>query len=311
MNKYNVILDSDPGHDDAIAILLLGSSDIFNCLGVTTVRGNQTIEKTTSNALNIIQYLNLPFKVYQGRSEPLFRKSPTCSQIHGDSGLDGFTFPPLKREKEELDGVSFIIKSCLENEHVTLIPTGPLSNIGDALRMEPKIKNNIDRIILMGGSIGKGNITDEAEFNILTDPEAADIVFKSQIPIYMVGLDVTRRCLITDKLIERMSYIKNPAGILFHDLMKVFLENQISYFHLSGAPLHDPLTVACMIDPSILSFTPAEVIVDTSFSKYEGKTYVSMSNAEKYNAYVATDVDVDKYFDLIETSLKVYDRLNS
>ena len=105
MNKYNVILDCDPGHDDAIAILLLGSSDIFNCLGVTTVRGNQTIEKTTLNALNLIQYLNLPFKVYQGRSEPLFRKSPTCSQIHGDSGLDGFIFPPLKREKEELNGV--------------------------------------------------------------------------------------------------------------------------------------------------------------------------------------------------------------
>ena len=303
--KYNCILDCDPGHDDAMAIMLMGKAHNLNCLGITTVSGNQTIEKTTYNALSICDYLNLDYKVYEGSKEPISRPKRICSEIHGESGLEGFPFKEINRKKEKISAVDFIIEMCQKYQNITLIPTGPLTNIAKAIIKEPSIKNSISKIVLMGGSIKDGNITKAAEFNILVDPEAAEIVFSSDLNIYMVGLDVTRRCLVTHKLVDKISKTITSGTKLFKDLMIPFLKNQKEVFNLDGAPLHDPLTVACLIDNSILTFKKANVKIEISDEELLGRTYVDFNNP-KNNINVAVDVDVNKYFVLIESSLLKY-----
>jgi len=307
--KIKVILDCDPGHDDAVAILLLGSSSKFDVLGVTTVRGNQTIEKTTQNAIHVIDYLNLGYKVYQGSSEPILRLSPVCSAVHGASGLDGFLFPEPKIQVEKEGAISFIIRTLLNNDGITFISTGPLTNLALALKVEPRIKSHISRLILMGGAIGEGNVTPAAEFNILTDPEAAKIVFTSGLNLFMVGLDVTRRCLVDEAVIQRMEKIDSRVEKMFTSLMKTFKENQFKTFALPGGPLHDPLTIACLIDSSVLTFTEAYTEIDTSLGPSAGRTNVNISGyqSKAKNSHVATNVDVAKYFDIIEKAIRSYD----
>ncbi len=303
--RTKIILDCDPGHDDAIGIMLLGACDKFDVLGVTTVRGNQTIEKTTYNALATIDYLNLEYKVYEGSNKPIKRESPVCEEIHGKTGLDGFPFRKIEKEKEDIDAVSFIIDMCHKTKDITFITTGPMTNVAKAIIKDPSIKSSISKIILMGGSSKKGNITEYAEFNILTDPEAADIIFKSKIDIYMVGLDVTRKCLVDNNVVSRMKKINTRGSDLFVSLMEVFIKNQKDFFGLEGGPLHDPLTIASLIDDKILKFKKAYTSIDTSDEKTAGKTTCDF-NSDNHNSYVAIEVDVARYFDLIEESLKFY-----
>ena len=305
----NIIFDCDPGHDDAIALLLLGSKKNFNVLGVTTESGNQTIEKTTRNAINVISYLNLPYKVYKGETKPLYRDAVICDKIHGESGLDGFEFPKYSIKEEKEDAVSFIINAVKSSkEKVTIVTTGPMTNVGKALMVEPSIKSNIERIVLMGGSIGAGNVTPAAEFNINCDAEAANVCFISGIPIFMMGLDVTRKVLVTEEIIERMSKINNKASVMFTELMKTFLENQKKVFHLEGAPLHDPVTIAYLIDPSVVEMKYVNTEIDCAKSSSYGRTNCDIPGylGKKPNSYVAVEINIEKYFNIIEEAIKSY-----
>jgi ribosylpyrimidine nucleosidase len=307
--KLKLIMDSDPGHDDAVAIMLAGKSPKLDLLGISSCSGNQSIEKTTHNALSLCQYLGINVPVAQGSPRPLFKEPMYCPQIHGESGLDGFTFPPLTKKVDPRAGCDFIIETCLANKEVVLVPTGPLTNIALALQKNPAIKSHIKEIMLMGGSIGSGNVTPAAEFNIVVDPEAADIVFHSGLPVYMNGLDVTRQVLVTEEVIARMEKIHNKASDLFVALMKQYNINQKKTFQWSkGGPLHDPVTIVSLIDPSVVTYEYMNVGIDLSKGPSYGRT-----NCDRFgylhlqpNAYVAVAIDVEKYWDTIESVLRLY-----
>lgn len=304
-----IILDCDPGHDDAVALMLLGSSPLFDVLGVTTVSGNQSIEKTTKNALDVLNYLGLPFKVYRGSARPLKKEPAFCAAIHGESGLDGFVFPECPRKAEPTDAVSFMIDAIGSlDEKVTLVTTGPMTNAARALLRAPQIARNIEKIVLMGGSIGAGNVTPAAEFNIHCDPEAADVCFRSGLPVYMVGLDVTRRALVTPEIIESTEKIGGRAAVLFSALMKTFLENQRKVFGLEGAPLHDPVTLAWLLEPSLLHFEYVHTEIDTDGGISYGRTNCDLPGylKKEKNSYAATGINVDLFFDVVKNAVAHY-----
>ena len=196
MNRTKVILDCDPGHDDAVAIMLAGKAPQIELLGVTVVSGNQSLEKTVTNALNVCQCLDIDVPVYAGCNRPLIAEPHYAGFIHGTSGLDGPQFEPLKRSAEKGNAVNFIIDTLMSSSgNITYVSTGPMTNLALALRLEPRITEKIAKIVVMGGSIANGNITPAAEFNVWADPEAARIVFECDRPVVMCGLDVTRKVL--------------------------------------------------------------------------------------------------------------------
>lgn len=305
-----IILDCDPGHDDAVAIMLAGKNESINLLGITVSSGNQSIKKTTLNALNICQYLGIDVPVAKGCSHPIIREVEVCEAIHGESGLDGFEFPCLKKELDSRHAVQFIIDTLLnEKDKVTMVVTGPLTNLAMALRLEPKIIEKIKRVVLMGGSYQMGNVTPASEFNILCDPEAAHIVLSSNLAIYMITLDVTRKVLCYDKIVERMKKINNKASDLFVALMKVFNENQHKVFGYLGAPLHDPVTIASIIDESLVQFKHTNTEIDLSHGSSYGRTNSDLFDylKKEKNSYVSVDIDVERFWDIVENSLKKYE----
>lgn len=310
MNKRKIIIDCDPGHDDAVAIMMAASAPNLELLAISVEAGNQTLEKTGRNALNMVQYLGLDIPVALGANHPLKREPQTCAAIHGESGLDGFTFPPLNIDFDKKDAVTLMKDILLENDKVTLVPTGPLTNIALLLKNHPEVKSHIEEIVLMGGSIGYGNVTPAAEFNILCDPEAADIVFNSGLIVKMMGLDVTRRVLLYPKILERMNAIGNKVSDLFYALMKTFNLNQKKIFGHEGAPLHDPATIVYLIDPSVITLKKMNVVIDVSGGPSYGRTNCDQFDYlhQPHNAFVAIDIDVDKYWDVIEKGLKAFSK---
>lgn len=310
MDKRKIIIDCDPGHDDAVAIMMAVSAPNLELIGITVEAGNQTLEKTGRNALNMVQYLGLNIPVSLGANHPLKREPQTCAEIHGESGLDGFDFPPLKITFDKRDAVALLKDLLLENGKVTLVPTGPLTNIALLLITHPEVKSHIEEIVLMGGSIGYGNVSPAAEFNILCDPEAADIVFNSGLIVKMMGLDVTRQVLLYPKILERMNCIGNKVSDLFYALMKTFNANQKKIFGHEGAPLHDPATIVYLINPDVIKFQYMNVVIDVTGGPSYGRTNCDRFNYlhQKPNAFVAVDIDVDKYWDVIEKGLKTFSK---
>ena len=305
----NLIIDCDPGHDDAIALLLAGQKKYFQVVGVTTEAGNQTIEKTTQNALNLVRFFSLGIRVYPGSGQPIIREPITCPEIHGETGLDGFEFPANYDEPSPTNAVEAIHFLTRKFRNVTIVATGALTNVALALKAFPNIKENIDEIIFMGGSVDNGNVSPAAEFNILCDPEALDIVLKSGVPVKMVGLNVTRKVLVTKEVIERMSKIPGYVSKLFVDLMTVFNQNQAKIFHnYIGGPLHDPVTVASLIDENLVKWQPMNVEVDLSHLSSYGRTNCDVFDYLKkpHNCLVAMDIDVDRFWDIIEEGIKSY-----
>ncbi len=310
MEKQKIILDCDPGHDDAIAIMLAASAPNLEILGICVEAGNQTLEKTGNNTLNLVQYLELNVPVALGLGKPLKRTPMTCAEIHGETGLDGFPFSPLKIRYHQQNAVE-LLKSLLDkNKDVILVPTGPLTNIAELLIKYPETKKNIKSIVLMGGSIGYGNVSPAAEFNILCDPEAADVVFNSGLEVYMLGLDVTRKALVLPKVMKRMAKIHNKAGDLFSRLMKVFNENQLKIFGHSGAPLHDPATIISLLNPNVFKFQKMNVVIDTTGGPSYGRTNCDRFDYlhQPHNAYVAVDLNVKEYWNEVEKGLKRYSK---
>lgn len=309
MKKRSIILDCDPGHDDAIAIMLAGKNEKINLLGITVVAGNQTLEKTGRNTLNLCQYLDINVPVCLGSDNPLVKILEVCPQIHGESGLDGFDFPELLRKYDERNAINFLIETILNSEEkVTVVTTGPMTNLALALKVEPKIFNKIDEVLLMGGSYTNGNVTPAAEFNIYSDPEAAFIIFNSGLKVKMFGLDVTRKAIVIPEVIARMEKIHNKAAILFSKLMKVFNENQKATFGLEAGPLHDPLPIAYLIDEEVVELSHVHCDIDISHMESYGRTNCDIFDYLKLpkNVYVATKIDLVKYWNIIESGIKKY-----
>ncbi|MBR1757199.1 MAG: nucleoside hydrolase [Lachnospiraceae bacterium] len=311
-DRIKIILDGDPGHDDAVNFILALGNPKFEVLGITTVAGNQTLENTTRNALNIVQYLDVDTKVYRGCAQGMVRKHIPAGDIHGKSGMDGPVFGPLTRAIVRKHAVNFIVDTLLEAEEpITLVPTGPLTNIAMAIRMEPRILPKIAQIVLMGGCYQLGNRTPAAEFNIYDDPEAAHVVFTCQRPVTMIGLDVSRKCLCTPQIIDRMEKIDNKASKLFVDLMRFFSKTQKEVYGWEGGPLHDPLTIAYLIDPSVLTVKPMYVEIDhgcygPSYGRTNCDFFGRTAKGKEPNADVAIDVDVEKFWNIIEDGLRAY-----
>jgi len=310
MKKRKIILDCDPGHDDAVAILLIGNNPAFDLLGITVESGNQTLEKTGRNALNIVQYLGIDVPVCLGAQTPLIKEVEVCAAIHGESGLDGFNFPELKIDFDSRHAVNFMIEKILgSKDKVTVVTTGPMTNLALAIRMEPRIIGNIEEVVLMGGSYQNGNVTPAAEFNIYCDPEAAHVVFNAPIKVTMVGLDVTRKVLVLPSVVERMEKVNNRASNMFTQLMKVFNENQKRVFGFEGAPLHDPVTIAYLIDPTLLEIKHVHCEIDIDHGFSYGRTNCDMFSylgLEK-NTYVASGINVNRFWDIIEEALRRYE----
>lgn len=257
-----VIIDCDPGHDDALAILLAGQH--LDILGITTVAGNQTLEKVTANALKIVELMDRPdIPVFRGAGVPLLRKAIHAGHIHGETGLDGPDFPTPVKEVESRHAVDFIVKTLMSEDDVWLVPVGPLTNVALALRQRPEIVSRIAGISLMGGSLTSGNSTVCAEFNIWFDAEAARIVYDSGVPIKMCGLNLTQQANATDREIERIRNGRNRVGDIVSQLLEFYLDAGERVTGIRKAALHDPCAVAALIQPDLLKFEAMHVSVET------------------------------------------------
>ena len=309
MERTKIILDCDPGHDDAVAIMLAANHPALELLGITVVAGNQTLENTQRNARKVLQWIGKDVPVYAGCGQPMVRDKVIAGDIHGETGLDGPIFPPLTKELEKEHAVQFLIRTLMASEgEITVVTTGPMTNLAMALRLEPGIAEKIRRIVLMGGSYTNGNVTPAAEFNILADAEAAHVCFTAGRPITMVGLDVTRKVLCTPQVLERMEKIHNPASELFVALMGHFCRTQKEIFGWEGGPLHDPVTIASLIDPELLITKPMNTRIELRSTDSYGRT-----NCDYFGylhlpptADVAIDIDVERFWDLVEAGLRSY-----
>ena len=310
MQKEKIILDCDPGHDDAVAIMLAAINPKIELLGITVVAGNQKLEKTVNNALKVCNHLNLDVPVYSGMSRPMIREQLIADDIHGETGLDGPKFEELKIKAEDKHAVNFIIDTLMNSdEKITLVPTGPLTNIGMAIRFEPRIIEKINRIVLMGGSYQLGNMTPAAEFNILADPDAAHIVFSSGVKVVMMGLDLTRQASATKEVVEKIKSLNNKASKLFVDLMEFFAASQKNVYGWSAPPVHDPTTIAYIIDPECIEVKPMFCEIELWSERSYGRTlcdYFGILKKEP-NVDVAVKLDFDRFWNLIYENLKLYD----
>ena len=302
MTPTPIILDCDPGHDDAIALLLAVASPELELVGVTTVSGNQTLDKTTANALRVLEFAGRSdIPVYAGADKPFLRKRDVAAHVHGESGLDGPDLPPPSRAAEQQHAVDYLAEEIRRRDgKVTLVPTGPLTNIGLLFSLHPDARP--ERIILMGGSIGEGNRTPAAEFNIWADPEAAQRVFVEGLDTTMVGLDVTHRALIKDDHTERMRSA-GRVGSMVAELMDFYARfHKSRYPDLDGSPMHDPVCIAHLIDPTLMDVRDAFIEVDCSTGPSWGRTNVDWRNREHFgdpNAKVGLDIDGDRFAELI------------
>lgn len=305
-----IILDCDPGHDDAVALLLAVASPALDLRLVTVVAGNQTLDRTLRNALGVLTVAGATgVTVAAGADRPLVRPRIVAGQIHGESGLDGPPMPEPTIQPSSRHAVDLIIETILANPGaITLIPTGPLTNIALALRMAPALAFQIKEIVLMGGSIGLGNTTPAAEFNIHADPEAAAIVFGSGVPLTMVGLDVTYQTQAIPARRARIDALGTPIAALVGGWLDFFGGRYREVFGLAGAPLHDPCAVAQVIRPGIVQVQPMAVEVDISHGPSYGRTVCDQKGVtgRPANAQVATAIDVDGFYDLLVETLARY-----
>ncbi|MFP3042803.1 nucleoside hydrolase [Treponema primitia] len=309
MKKIPVIMDCDPGHDDALALILAFASDKLDVKAVTVTGGNQTLAKTLRNAKRILSYIGKRPPLGAGADKPMFRELETAPEVHGESGLDGPSLPETDYREEPIPAVDLLRKTILESpEPITLIPTGPLTNIGILLTAYPEVKQNIARISLMGGSIlAGGNWTSAAEFNILVDPEAADIVYTSGIPITMCGLDVTHRAMILANETETLRKLGGKIPVLAAELIDYFSKYDTS-LGFSGAPLHDPCAVAWLIKPELFTTRDFYVEIETKGKHTTGMTMADLRfwTKAKPNVTVCLDLDREGFIRLLMDACDSY-----
>ena len=311
MKTKKIILDCDPGHDDAVAIMLALASNEIDLLGISCVAGNATLENTTKNTLKICSLINkTQTKVYSGASKPLKHKLITAEHVHGKTGLDieGKEIdisPNISLESK--DAVDFIIDTCIESkDNIYLCPTGPLTNIALSLQKDQSIKDNIKEIVLMGGAaMCLGNITPAAEFNIYVDPHAANVVLNSGIEITMMGLDVTHKVNVNDEVINSIKSNNNRASVFFADLMEFYSKFHRELYETGDCPLHDPCVIAYLIDKEIFKGKKVHVQVEQDSNLTRGETVVDWLGVKKLNpnCNVITEADSDKFFKILKKEL--------
>lgn len=304
-----IILDCDPGHDDAIALLLAHGNPQIELLAVTTVHGNQTLEKVTRNALAVATVAGItgvPFAA--GATRPLVRALEVAESIHGDSGMDGPALPEPTIELDERHAVDLIIDTIMSHEpgEITLVPTGALTNIALAVRKEPRIVERVREVVLMGGGYHGGNWSAAAEFNIVIDPEAAHIVFNEPWRLTMVGLDLTHQALATPDVVERISAIDTPPARFVVELLDFFTETYRREQGFEHPPVHDPCAVALVIAPSVMDVVRVPLDVELTGSLTLGMTVADFRSPapEDCTTYAATDLDRERFWNLIVDALE-------
>ena len=304
-----IILDCDPGHDDAIALLLAHGNPEIELVAVTTVHGNQTIEKVTHNALAVATVAGItgvPFAA--GAHRPLVREAEVAESIHGDSGLDGPTLPEPAFAADERHAVDLIIDTIMNNEPgtITLVPTGALTNIALAVRKEPRIASRVKEVVLMGGGYHVGNWSASAEFNIVIDPEAAHIVFNEPWKLTMVGLDLTHQALATPEVVAAIAAVGTAPARFVVELLEFFAHSYKDAQGFDYPPVHDPCAVALVIDPSVMKVVRVPLDVELTGTLTLGMTVADFRSAapESCTTHAATDLDHAKFWALIVDALE-------
>ena len=303
MTATRILLDCDPGHDDAIALLLALASPEVELLGVTTVAGNQTLEKTTANAIRVLEFVGREVPVAAGADRPLVREQYVASYVHGETGLDGPDLPPPRSAPLDRHAVDFLADAIREHDGaVTLVPTGPLTNVALLLALHPDTRP--ERIVLMGGAIAEGNVTPAAEFNIWADPEAAARVFASGVDVTMVGLDVTHKALFTPAHVERL---QGRVGAMVAALLEFYGQFHKEVYNFDGSPIHDAVAVAQVVRADLVKTEHLNVEIDVESELCRGRTVVDVwrRSGRRPNSHVAVDIDTDGFLELL------VERLNS
>ncbi|HRL50346.1 MAG TPA: nucleoside hydrolase [Propioniciclava sp.] len=299
-----IILDCDPGHDDAIAMILAAGNPAIDLLGITTVGGNQTLSKVTHNTLSVARVARMSgVPVHAGCARPLVREVEVAEGIHGDSGLDGVELPEPISQVGSRHAVDYIIDTIMEHEPgtVTLVPTGPLTNIALAVRKEPRIAERVQEVVLMGGGYHTGNWSATAEFNIIVDPEAAHIVFNEKWPLTMVGLDLTHQALATPEVEEKIKAIGSECSEFVLGLFAFFRKAYKEAQGFEHPPVHDPCTVAYLIDPSIVTTQKVPLDVELRGELTLGMTVADFRAPapEGCTTQVAVDLDHERFWNLV------------
>ncbi len=306
-----IIMDCDPGHDDALAILLAAANPAVELLAITTVAGNQTMEKCTLNARRICSVAGITdVPIASGASEPLLGSLHIGEYVHGASGLDGPAWGEPTVPVSAEHAVDLMARLLAEHpEPVTLVPTGPLTNVALLLKTRPELMGKIGEIVLMGGSTERGNDTPYAEFNMKVDPEAADIVFRSGLHVTMVGLNVTHQALAVPEVIERLGGLGTRIGDLCVELLTFFSASYLRTWGFTSPPLHDAVAVARVIDPTLVECIPAPVAIETMGRYTSGATCVDLHHltGEPDNALVGMKLDAPKFWDLMLEAVASYE----
>ncbi|MFL9924992.1 nucleoside hydrolase [Herbaspirillum lusitanum] len=300
--RQKVILDCDPGHDDAINIMLACASPELELMAVTTTYGNVSLERTTYNARVIREMIGHDFPICAGAELPLMRNRLSAESCHGASGLDGPDLPKPVRDVEPMHAVNFIIESVFRYPHqIKILPTGPLTNLALAMRLEPKIIPLIQEVVLMGGSVDVGNWSPAAEYNILCDPHAARVVFESAAPVTMFGLNITHQAIASPARVDAFRKLGTRNGEFAAVLLEFFREHHEQRYGWDGGALHDPMTAAYLIKPELFEFRDMHVAVETQEGSSYGRTncdYWRVLEAQK-RSKVGVKVDADGFFALL------------
>ena len=301
-----LLLDCDPGHDDAIAIMLAVADPGIELLGVTTVAGNVTLENTTRNALRVLDMVGRPdIPVAAGRDRPRVRELSTAAVMHGESGLEGPLLAEPSRPALDIPAIDFVEQVLLDaDEPVTLVATGPLTNMADVVERLPHLRSRIRELVIMGGAVDLGNWTPAAEFNIWVDPHAADVVFRGARPpgegrpedgiaLTMIGLEVTHRAWLTD---EHANALRGTgrAGQFVAELLDHFVGFHQRRFGWEGGPIHDPVTIAHLIDPTLVTTLPMNVQIETESPLCIGRTVADRWSVTGLPANAAVGLDIDR-----------------
>jgi inosine-uridine nucleoside N-ribohydrolase len=307
--RQPIVLDCDPGHDDALAILLAAADPSLDLVAITTVAGNQSLDKTTLNARRVCSVAGIrDIPIAAGCDRPLVRSRIAAPEIHGESGLDGPAFGPPTVPLDPRHAIDLILEASHRHEGLILVPTGPLTNVASALARDPSLAQRLRRIVLMGGAMGLGNVTPAAEFNIAADPEAARAVLESGVPITMVPLETTHRALATPEVIERIAALEFPLAHVCVELLGFFAETYLRVFGFAAPAVHDPCAVAWVIDSTIVPTQRMRVDIETDAEFSYGRTVCDVYGVtgRDANAEVGQGLEVDRFWALMIGAIASY-----
>jgi purine nucleosidase len=308
MAAQPLIIDCDPGVDDAIALLLaLASPDAFNLLGITTVAGNVSLPLTQYNARRVCQLAQRQdVPVFAGCPRAILQMPITAEHVHGTTGLDGAVLPEPALPLQSQHGVAFLINQLLAVEvPVTLAMLGPLTNLALALIQAPEITQGIDRVVVMGGAKGQGNVTPSAEFNIYADPHAARVVFEAGLPLTLLSLDLTHQVVTTPERLARLEKLGTPVGQVAADLLRYYGQLDAERYGLEAAPLHDPCVIAYLLQPDLFTGRPMHIAVETDSTLCLGRTVMNEATAAQRpaNALVLETANASGFYQLLTERL--------